>query len=119
MPMRPCAALLICSIAATVAMAWPMHASADQPDRAFDGLSWRLVGPQRGGWGTVAVGVPDQPDTFYFGAAGGGVWKTLNAGRTWQSIFDHGSASIGALAVAASDPRVIYAGTGQVTTRYD
>ena len=82
-------------------------------------LSWRLVGPQRAGWGTVAVGIADQPDTYYFGAAGGGIWKSVNAGRTWQPIFDHGPPSIGALAIAPSDPRVLYAGTGQITTRYD
>ncbi len=119
MQIRSSASILISCVVATVAGVWPAQAPANPPDRAFDGLSWRLVGPQRGGWGTVAVGVADQPDTFYFGAAGGGVWKTLNAGRTWQPIFDHGPASVGALAVASSDPRVIYAGTGQVTTRYD
>ena len=92
---------------------------ANFPASFTDGLSWRLVGPQRGGWGTVAVGIADQPDTFYFGAAGGGIWKTENAGRTWRPIFDHGPSSIGALAIAPSNPGVIYVGTGQVTTRYD
>src|SRR5450432_213907 len=119
MQIRSSSLLLACGIVATIAGGWPKLAPASAPDRMFDGLNWRLVGPQRGGWGTVAVGVADQPDTFYFGAAGGGVWKSLDAGRTWQPIFDHGPASVGALAVAPSDPRVIYAGTGQVTTRYD
>jgi photosystem II stability/assembly factor-like uncharacterized protein len=89
------------------------------PDSMLDSLSWRLVGPHRAGWGTVTAGVPRQPDTFYFGAAGGGVWKTTDAGRTWAPIFDRGPASIGALAVAPSDPKTIYVGTGQVTSRYD
>jgi photosystem II stability/assembly factor-like uncharacterized protein len=89
------------------------------PDAMLDGLSWRLVGPHRAGWGTVTAGVPREPGTFYFGAAGGGVWKTTDAGRTWTPIFDRGPASIGALAVAPSDPKTIYAGTGQVTSRYD
>ena len=85
----------------------------------LDGLTWRLVGPHRAGWGTVTAGVPSEPDTFYFGAAGGGVWKTTDAGRTWAPIFDRGPASIGALAVATSDPKTIYVGTVQVTSRYD
>ncbi|MGD0192861.1 MAG: hypothetical protein ABSD74_19160 [Rhizomicrobium sp.] len=87
---------------------------------AAAGLSWRLVGPFRGGWATVVAGVPSQPDTFYFGAAGGGVWRTTNAGRTWVSLFDHGAAApIGALAVSPSNPNIIYVGTGQAETRYD
>ncbi len=89
------------------------------PDRMLDGLSWRLVGPYRAGWSTVTAGDPRALDTFYFGAAGGGVWKTTDSGRTWVPIFDHGPASIGALAVAASDPETIYVGTGQATSRYD
>ncbi len=52
-----------------------------------NGLQWRLVGPFRGGWATMAVGIPDQPNTFYFGAADGGVWKTTNAGRSWQPLM--------------------------------
>lgn len=87
---------------------------------AADSLHWRLVGPFRGGWATMAVGVPSQPDTFYFGAADGGVWKTDNAGRTWQPLMQHEkSASVGALAVAPSNPDILYAGTGQVAARYD
>jgi len=94
-------------------------AVAGIPSSAFDALSWRLIGPHRAGWGTAVSGIPSQPDTFYFGAAGGGVWKTIDAGRTWQPIFDRGPASIGAIAIAPSDPKVLYIGTGQITTRYD
>ncbi len=57
------------------------------PDAQLNGLEWRLLGPFRGGWGTMAAGIADQPDTFYFGAAGGGVWKTIDAGSTWQPLF--------------------------------
>jgi photosystem II stability/assembly factor-like uncharacterized protein len=93
--------------------------AASLPDKAVDSMSWRLVGPHRAGWGSAVAGVVDEPDTFYFGAAGGGIWKTLDSGRTWQPIFDHGTSSIGAIAIAASNPKVIYAGTGQISTRYD
>jgi photosystem II stability/assembly factor-like uncharacterized protein len=90
------------------------------PPSAYSEMHWRLVGPFRAGWATVAAGVADQPNTFYFGAAGGGVWKTNDAGVTWQALMQHEkSSSIGALAVAPSNPNIIYAGTGQVTTRYD
>ncbi len=90
------------------------------PPAVYQGLHWRFVGPFRGGWATVATGVPSEPETFYFGAAGGGVWKTTDAGRTWHGLLQHRAASaIGALAVAPSDPDVIYAGTGQVAARYD
>jgi len=101
------------------AMAAPAPGQSLDPHLYAD-LRWRLVGPFRGGWATCAVGVPDDPAVYYFGAAAGGVWKTDDAGATWSPIFDRaGSASVGALAVAPSDPRVIYAGTGQIQTRYD
>ena len=97
------------------------HAESRSPaTAAANSLQWRLVGPFRGGWATMAVGVPDQPNTFYFGAADGGVWKTTNAGRTWQPLMQHeASATVGALAVAPSNPDIIYVGTGQVAARYD
>ncbi|MDE2162887.1 MAG: exo-alpha-sialidase [Alphaproteobacteria bacterium] len=86
----------------------------------YAGLQWRQLGPFRGGWATMVEGVPSKPNTFYFGAAGGGIWKTDDAGRTWQGLFEHGpAASIGALAVAPSNPNVIYIGTGQPEPRYD
>jgi photosystem II stability/assembly factor-like uncharacterized protein len=92
---------------------------AAQPD-VTSALQWRQLGPFRGGWSTMAVGVPGLPDTFYFGAAGGGVWQTDDAGATWHSIGDKlGAASVGAIAVAPSIPRTIYVGTGQVEARYD
>ena len=94
-------------------------AAATAPD-VTSALEWRLVGPFRAGWSTVVAGEGNGSDTFYSGAAGGGVWKTDDAGRTWRAVFDGvGSASVGALDVARSRPSVVYAGMGQVTTRYD
>ncbi|MGH7689640.1 MAG: WD40/YVTN/BNR-like repeat-containing protein, partial [Gemmatimonadaceae bacterium] len=95
-------------------------ATASVPVAVYQALHWRFIGPFRAGWATVAQGVPSEPNTFYFGAAGGGVWKTTDAGRTWQGLMQQeGSSAVGALAVAPSDPNVIYVGTGQVAARYD
>src|SRR5579864_333855 len=88
------------------------------PPALFDALHWRLIGPFRGGRAVSATGIPGDPNTFYFGAVGGGIWKTTNAGMTWNPIFDQQHvASIGALEVAPSDPNVIYAGTGEADIR--
>ncbi len=83
-------------------------------------MKWRLVGPFRAGWATMAEGVKDSLNTYYFGAAGGGVWKTNDAGRTWKPLMQNEkSSSIGAIAVSNSNANYIYAGTGQVAVRYD
>jgi photosystem II stability/assembly factor-like uncharacterized protein len=88
--------------------------------KLYSALQWRLIGPFRGGRSIAAAGVPSEPDTYYFGGVAGGVWKTTNSGRTWQSIFDHETvSSIGAIAVAPSDPNVIYVGTGESDIRSD
>jgi photosystem II stability/assembly factor-like uncharacterized protein len=96
-------------------------AAAQQYDPAlFSGMQWRLIGPFRGGRSLTAVGVPGQPNTFYFGAVGGGIWKTADAGRTWKPIFDgEPIASIGAIAIAPSDPNIIYVGSGEADMRSD
>ncbi|MGH9712401.1 MAG: WD40/YVTN/BNR-like repeat-containing protein [Candidatus Acidiferrales bacterium] len=83
-------------------------------------MRWRLIGPFRGGRALAASGVPGKPNEYYFGAVGGGVWKTVNAGQTWQPIFDGQSiASIGALAIAPSQPQTIYVGSGEADMRSD
>src|SRR5215210_2085160 len=106
-------------LALTLALASAAGA-ASVPPETFSDLKWRLVGPLRAGWGTCASGVPGEPETFYFGAADGGVWKTTDAGRTWNPLFqDQESASIGDLGIAQSNPKILYVGTGQVTTRWD
>ena len=95
-------------------------AGAEAPASPYGDMHWRELGPFRGGWATVVEGVPTQPDRFFFGAAGGGVWESDDAGRTWQAIFEHGpAAAVGALAVSPSNPNVIYVGTGQPEPRYD
>ncbi len=84
----------------------------------FSNMRWRLLGPFRGGRVNGVAGVRQEPDTFYFGAVGGGVWKTTNAGRTWTPVFDSQPfASIGAVAVAPSNPLVVYVGTGEADMR--
>ena len=103
------------SILTTLAHSAPIPAAS--PDIT---AQWRLIGPFRGGWAEMIEGVPSRPDTFYFGAAGGGIWRTDDAGRTWRSLFDHGpTAPIGALAVAPSAPDTVYIGAGQPEPRYD
>jgi photosystem II stability/assembly factor-like uncharacterized protein len=83
-------------------------------------MRWRNVGPFRGGRTRALAGVPGQPNVFYIGAVNGGVWKTNDYGRTWSPIFDHeSSASIGAIAIAPSDPNIIYVGSGEGLHRPD
>jgi photosystem II stability/assembly factor-like uncharacterized protein len=86
----------------------------------FADLSWRMVGPMRGGRTRAVAGVASQPRVFYVGAVNGGVWKTDDAGRTWRPIFDEQpTQSIGAIAVAASDPNIIYVASGEGLLRPD
>jgi len=84
----------------------------------YDGVQWRLVGPFRGGRSGTASGVLNNPNLYYMGTAGGGVWKTTDAGNTWSCISDgYFGGSIGAVAVSESDPNVIYVGEGEQTLR--
>jgi photosystem II stability/assembly factor-like uncharacterized protein len=99
-----------------------LFAGSDAPKqfdaKLFQELRWRLIGPSRGGRTLAVAGVRGQPEVFYFGSVGGGVWKTNDAGRTWNPIFDSQAiASIGAIAVAPSDSNVIYAGSGEADMR--
>lgn len=95
-------------------------AQAPIVDTALYGtLSWRNIGPFRGGRSVAVAGVPQRPHTFYFGATGGGLWKTADAGETWANISDgfFKTGSVGAIAVAPSDPNVIYVGMGEHAVR--
>ncbi|MGD0781943.1 MAG: hypothetical protein ABSA30_03680, partial [Candidatus Aminicenantales bacterium] len=84
----------------------------------FSELRWRMIGPFRGGRVNAVSGVPGEPETFFFGSVGGGLWKSANAGRTWTPIFDRQPiASIGAIGVAPSRPAVVYVGTGEADMR--
>jgi photosystem II stability/assembly factor-like uncharacterized protein len=96
-------------------------AGAQQLDpQLYIGLRWRMIGPFRGGRSIAVSGVEGQPHTFYFGAVGGGVWKTVNAGESWEPVFDgQPIGSIGAIAVAQSNPYIIYVGTGEADFRSD
>ncbi|HET9181372.1 MAG TPA: hypothetical protein VFP59_04495 [Candidatus Angelobacter sp.] len=95
--------------------------SAQQLDpQLYSGMRWRMIGPFRGGRSIAVSGVESQPNVFYFGAVGGGVWKSSNAGVTWEPIFDREPiSSIGALAVSQSNPNIIYVGTGEADFRSD
>ena len=84
----------------------------------YSGLRWRMIGPHRGGRTVAVSGVEGQPNVYYFGGVGGGVWKTTNGGVTWEPIFDSQPiSSVGAIAVSPSRPDVIYVGTGEADFR--
>lgn len=90
------------------------------PTSVFDGLRWRLVGPFRGGRSEANSGVIGDPMTYYFGSAAGGVWKTTNGGISWTPTFDRQSqGAVGAIAVADSNPNIVYVGTGEQCIRND
>src|SRR5579871_3882148 len=88
-------------------------AQATYDPALWSGMKFRMIGPERGGRVTAVTGVPSEPDTFYMGSTGGGVWKTTDAGHTWTNISDgyFSVASMGAIEVSLSNPSVIYAGT--------
>src|SRR5438094_9645651 len=95
-------------------------AAADEPEKPdpFEGLKYRNIGPSIGGRVARACGVPGDPFTYYAATAAGGVWKSADGGFTWKPIFDDQPiASIGSIAVAPSDPNVIYVGSGEANIR--
>src|SRR5438876_10684883 len=105
---------------ACTAIAVLICAFAARAEDTFRELRWRSVGPYRGGRTKAAAGVPGKPGLFYVGAVNGGVWKTDDYGRTWTPIFDdQPTGSIGAIAVAPSNPNVIYVGSGEGLQRPD
>jgi photosystem II stability/assembly factor-like uncharacterized protein len=106
------------TLTAGIAMSAASASASQYSPSLYGGMHWRMIGPFRGGRTLTATGVPGNPTLFYFGAVAGGVWKTNDAGRTWYPIFDgQNIASIGAVAVAPSDPNIIYVGTGEADMR--
>src|SRR6266478_3559574 len=111
--------ILVTGLLAVLAAAIP--ALAQQYDqKLFSEMRWRCIGPFRGGRTVAITGVPHEPNVFYIAAVNGGVWKTTDTGNTWEPIFDaQETGSVGAIAVAASDPNVIYVGSGEGLQRPD
>lgn len=108
-------ALAVC----TAALPFSSQAQTITKD-SLQGMEWRLVGPFRGGRVEAVAGIPGNPYVYYFGAVAGGLWKTTDGGVNWTPIFDKESnPSIGAIAIAPSDPNVIYVGTGEPCFRGD
>ena len=94
------------------------QSSPEYPQELYSSLEYRLIGPFRGGRSGTVAGVPGEPNLYYFGATGGGVWRTKDGGRTWENISDgYFGGSIGAVEVAQSDHNVIYVGGGEQTVR--
>lgn len=112
----------ILSILAIIAITPELISSSAQSvdPSLYQSMRWRMIGPFRAGRTVGAAGIASQPNVFYIGVNNGGVWKTTDAGRTWQPIFDdQPTGSIGDLAVAPSNPNVIYVGTGEGLQRPD
>jgi photosystem II stability/assembly factor-like uncharacterized protein len=108
------------SVLCLLVVSLPLGAQGAPVDSTlFHALRWRMIGPYRGGRVTAVAGHKDQPYTYYMGATGGGVWKTTDGGMTWFPITDSTrmAGSIGAIAVAPSDPNVVYVGTGESPPR--
>src|SRR4051812_13735516 len=115
---RPSAALLALLVLSALP---PARAGAESYDPALLAeMRWRMIGPHRGGRTKAAAGIPERPNVYYVGAVNGGVWKTDDAGRTWLPIFDdQPTGSIGALAIAPSNPDILYVGSGEGLQRPD
>jgi len=112
---------VLLATAAAPAAAQPLTASGALDAKVRDALHWRNVGPFRGGRVTAVSGVLQDEHVFYMGSSGGGVWKTLDGGTSWKNVSDgyFTSGTIGAIAVAPSDPNVIYVGTGEHCVRIE
>ena len=109
----------ILALATAAATATPARAESYDPS-LFREMRWRMIGPHRGGRTKAAAGIPERPGVFYVGVCNGGVWKTDDYGRTWTPIFDdQPTGSIGAIALAPSNPDVIYVGSGEGLQRPD
>lgn len=115
--------LIVLSLFAFEGMAQKRRSRSSAPTTQYDqklykALKWRSIGSYRGGRASSVTGIPGKPNTYYMGATGGGVWKTIDGGQSWKNISDgFFGGSIGVVAVAESDPNIIYVGTGEKTVR--
>src|ERR1051325_3695100 len=114
---------LVCLITLALSFAISLTTVRAQ-QRGYDesllkGLKWRSIGPYRGGRSTAVAGVTSQPNVFYFGATGGGVWKTTDGGVNWENVSDEyfKTGSVGAIGILESDPNVVYLGMGEAPIR--
>ncbi|HNR74360.1 MAG TPA: glycosyl hydrolase, partial [Cyclobacteriaceae bacterium] len=109
--------LLLCfGVQAQKKGAVPKAATLTYDEKLYNALEWRSIGPFRGGRSAAVTGVPGKPNLYYFGATGGGVWRTTDAGNSWENISDgFFGGSIGAVAVSEWDNNVIYVGGGEKT----
>jgi photosystem II stability/assembly factor-like uncharacterized protein len=118
MQVRACK-ILMAGVLAILAAAIP-GAAQQYDQKLFSEMRWRCIGPFRGGRTVAITGVPHQPNIFYMAAVNGGVWKTTDFGHTWEPIFDEqDTGSVGAIAIAPSDPNIIYVGSGEGLQRPD
>ncbi len=115
-PQRRFFALLLSGILSLATFAQPAQPTAQSP---LKGLQFRSIGPYRGGRVTAVAGITSQPNVYYFGATGGGVWKTTDGGTNWLNVSDDffGTGSVGAIAVSESDPNILYVGMGESPIR--
>jgi photosystem II stability/assembly factor-like uncharacterized protein len=111
--------LLVVTLLGAAGVARPVAAQSYDPS-LFQEMRWRMIGPFRASRTKAGTGVPSQPNVFYIGVVNGGVWKSTDYGRTWDPIFDEqGTGSVGAIAVAPSDPNIVYVGSGEGLQRPD
>ena len=115
------AVLLAAGLASTVRTAAAAAPAKDVDPSLYSSLQWRNIGPNLGGRSLAVAGSVARPNEYYFGATGGGLWKTTNGGTSWAPVTDHqiSSSSVGAVAVCAADPDVVYIGMGEVDLRGD
>jgi len=121
--MMNCRRSLVASFVLLVLLATLLNAAPAQENKyapsLLKGMQWRSIGPYRGGRSTAVAGVTSQPNVFYFGATGGGVWRTNDGGINWQPVADEylKTGSVGAIGVSESDPNVVYVGMGESPIR--
>jgi len=111
--------LLVTGLDISAQQAKPKAVTAQYDEALYQAMQWRCIGPYRGGRATAVAGIPDQPYTYYFGATGGGVWKSTDGGMNWNNVSDgfFKTGSVGAVAVSEWDPNVVYVGMGEAPIR--